>query len=112
MSQHQFPAVLADGTQARVTVGWDRPLQGYFMLIERSGRTKGDEVFAYSNLDDKNLLNSFGLSPDLQYFEEKAKEFGIAIPRPVQQAVQQDGEVNTGNWQVGYDAQGCVLTYQ
>lgn len=112
MSQHQFPAALADGSKARVTVGWDRPLQGFFMLIERSGRTKGDEVFAYSNMDDKNLLNSFGLSPDLQYFEEKAKEFGIEIPRPVQQAVLQDGEVNTGNWLVGFDSKGCVLTKQ
>lgn len=112
MSQHRFPAVLVDGTEASVTVGWDRPLQGYFMLIECSDRTRGDEGFVYSNLDDTNLLDSFGFSPDLQYFEEKAKAFGIQIPQPVQQAVLLDGEINTGNRWVSYDAQGCAQTQQ
>lgn len=131
MSQHQVETVTKDGQGVTVTLGWDRPLGGYFALVEKkavklvagAAQTQlrsdaaedgeGDESpYVYCNLDDPELLDSYGMSPDLDYFVGVLGQLGIAVPGTMLDEVRRDGEVNAGNRYVLYDAAGSVLPCQ
>ncbi len=66
-------------------MGWDRPLQYYFLVVSEDG--KEDEPL-YSNLDDESLP-VIG-TDDIGYFLEKLKELEIAVPETMIKAVQED----------------------
>lgn len=77
------------GKKVTVLAGWDRPLQGYFMVIEdRSGE------LIYSNLEDEDLTY---LEQEFEYFIEKAKSFGIQIPHNMLVRLHEDKVANIGN---------------
>jgi hypothetical protein len=99
MSQRTLITEL-EGIETTVLMGWDRPLQYHFMVIEQGGNDP-----LYSNLDDDNSEDA-----DLQYFLDKAKQFGVTIPDAMVERLKQDKENDTGNAVSYFDQQGQEST--
>lgn len=94
----------------RITLGWDRPTQGFFMtLLYLDGQPAfpelanldedddefNDEPWLYHNMFDLELG---GRQPsNLDYFNSKLGEFSISIPEAMIAAVLQDAQSNAGN---------------
>ncbi len=94
MSQHYY-VTTHQGRPVRVLMGWDRPLQGYFMVIANMDATADEPEFLYSNLDDTDLPKA---QPDnLDPFLERLRTFGIELPHSMISIAFLDGEFNTGN---------------
>ncbi len=124
MSQHLIEAVTKEGQSVMVTLGWDRPLGGYFAVVEKKRIALGEgsgafaqndddqggedenSHFVYCNLDDVELADSYGMSSDVDYFVGVLEQLGINLPATMLEAVRRDGEMNMGNMQVLYDSQG------
>ncbi len=103
MSQHIIHHQY-QGETIIITLGWDRPLQGFFMVIcalKRSG-----QGYLYSNLDDPNLISCNGLPSSLDYFLKKLAALGLTIPPSMIESVQLDGILNMGNRVVYYPTDG------
>jgi hypothetical protein len=106
-----------------ILMGWDRPLQGYFMVITRLDASSHEEaaddaseddveedlLLVYSNLDDPELAVWGGLPPMVDHFRTKLGALGLQVPAAMLEAVERDGWLNVGNHQVVYDADGRVL---
>lgn len=94
----------------RVSLGWDRPTQGFFMtLLYLDGQPAFPELAALDE-DDENFddqpwvyhnmfdLDLGGRQPgNLDHFLGKLGEFQIVVPDTMIAAVQQDAESNVGN---------------
>lgn len=93
MSQHCFDT-LHDGKKTRIVMGWDRPLQGFFMYIEKED---DEDVPYWSNLDWEDSHPR-----TLQPFIEALKALNISVPNKLLAAVVADGENNAGNRDVFY----------
>lgn len=105
MTQHYYPTE-HQGKAVTVLMGWDRRLQGYFMVIEDDDAT--DDSYVYSNLDDAELAAYAGLPPTLDPFIAKLAELGLTVPSHILEAVRCDGAENAGNRWVIYDRDGSV----
>jgi hypothetical protein len=105
MSQHYFTTSL-DGRPAFVMTGWDRPLGGYYLVIEMAA--DADEPF-YSSLNDEALLPFGGLAPTLEHFKSKLSEFGLRLPDRMIREIEADGAANVGNRHVWYDQEGGIV---
>jgi hypothetical protein len=124
MSQHLYCTTHL-GQPVEITMGWDRPLQGYFMVVTRlttaegaaggldegseDSEDEGDDAIVYSNLDDPELAVWGGLPPTVDHFRTKLDALGLQVPAAMLEAVERDGWLNVGNHQVVYDADGRVL---
>lgn len=111
MSQHRFETQTASGRQVEVTIGYDRPLNGFFLVVLDAGQDdSGDEdVLVYCNLDDIELIDLGGLTLDLEYFKRKLVLVGIALPLIIESELQEDRRLRVGNRYCEYDAQGNRL---
>jgi len=58
----------------RVRIGWDRPLQSYFLHVEYTGHK---DQLAYSSTHDPAVSRY----TELSYFIKKALEMGMRVPR-------------------------------
>jgi hypothetical protein len=96
MSAHTF-VTNQTGQHLVITIGWDGPLQGHFMTIFRASGSK-----VYSNLDDKRLKKSMGLTPDIYYFISVLTEYGIHLPQVLIDRVNNDRIENIGNCECSY----------
>lgn len=113
MSQHLFSTQHA-GKPVVVLMGWDRPLQGFFLVVEETEPRDVDEddddgSYVYSNLMDPDLIPWMGLPPTLDPFITKLQALGIAIPSRMVEEVKADAEANVGNRYVTYDASGAII---
>jgi hypothetical protein len=65
-----------------VAMGFDQPLQGFFMTIEPKDDDNPDAMpehgLIYSNLDDKDIPSP-GLSPTLDHFRKRLREMRIDV---------------------------------
>lgn len=95
MSQHVFSST-QDGRPTNITLGWDRPLQYFFMTVE-DGVT-GDLV--YCNLDHPETFRG----ADLDYYRRVLNKLGLAVPVKMLAEVAADRVSNVGNRFVKYDA--------
>lgn len=102
MSQHIFHTT-HEGRPVSVLMGWDRPLQGFFMVIQ--DESKKEEFCVYNNLDDPGLLANNGLPPTLEPFVAKLEALGIVIPMAMLEGVELDGILNAGNRYVEYSVE-------
>ena len=105
MSQHYFEST-HNGSAVTVLVGWDRPLQSYFMVIERvvAEVDFGDEVrgdYLYSHLNEPR---PFGMS--LAFYKSKLDELGIAVPDTMFAQTERDQTMNIGNRHVWHEIDG------
>ena len=98
MSQHVASSTY-QGKPITILMGWDRPLQGFYMVITYQG---GDEEMLYSNLDDPKI-DRFGMSSTLDPFLHKLEELGLTIPPTMVTEVRNDRVGNIGNRYVAYD---------
>jgi hypothetical protein len=80
-----------------ISIGWDRPLQGHFMTIHNAGGGK-----VYSNLNDKNLKKTMGLTPDIYYFISVLTEYGVRLPQILIDRVNNDRIEDVGNCECSY----------
>lgn len=103
MSQHVFISE-HEGKPVSILMGWDRPLQGYFMVIE----VDGSEDYLYENTNDVDLLPFYGLPDTLDHFIAKLGELGLAIPALMVQEIQNDARANVGNRYVKYKKDGTI----
>ncbi len=87
MSQHYFRPV----PNTVILMGWDRPLQGYFCVIEC-----GDELL-YSNLEDPILDERGGMSGSLDYLLDCVVARGLNVPQEMIAEIKADAAHNIGN---------------
>lgn len=104
MSQHIYPSSYK-GLPITILMGWDRPLQGFFMVIE----LEEAEGLIYSNLDDPKLIPFGGLPDSLEHFSEKLDELGLSVPQAMIEQIELDAAANVGNRHVLYDQAGNVV---
>lgn len=98
MSQHFYTSHY-QGRTVTVLMGWDRPLQGYFMVVTFNR----DDDPVYSNLDDPDLIPWMGFPPTLEPFVRKVDALGLQIPHEIFEQVELDGVFNVGNRHVTHD---------
>lgn len=116
MSQHCFNST-HEGQPVQITMGWDRPLQGFFMFIARTSAAPvddhdvEDDGMVYSNLYDEELLPSRGFAEDVGYFQTKLQTLGLQVPERMLQEIRNDRAQNVGNRFVNYDGAGNPLDF-
>lgn len=93
MSQHIFSSS-QHGKPIDITLGWDRPLQYFFMTVENG--VTGDIL--YSNLDDPATFGGV----DLEYYRGILSELGYSVPLKMLAEVAADRVTNAGNRFVKY----------
>lgn len=108
MSQHYLKVYHAQSScSVRVQLGWDRPLQGFYMVVVKDGE-EGLDVFdegiVYSNLDD------VGHPPDLAHFKAIASKLSLQIPDVMWRAAYLDSQHNSINKQVFYNLDGDLVS--
>lgn len=107
MSQHTC-TVFHQGLPVTILMGWDRPLQGFFMDIQwlEGSDDEDDDHYLYSNLDDPALDRFAGLPPDLEHFICILRALGLVIPAQMLLELRCDQLDNVGNRWVCHDAVG------
>jgi len=108
MSQHHF-ATMLQGRPVEVLMGWDRPLQGFFMLVSRGDAGDDEDEYLYCNLDDHALVRCGGLPAAMDHFVVQLRKLGIEVPPAMLAEVERDAVVNAGNRFVVYGADGRVV---
>jgi hypothetical protein len=72
------------GHSVKIAMGFDVPLQGYFMTVESTDENNpnADEEtgMIYSNLDDPELKKTMGFSSDIELFKKRLREMQIEVP--------------------------------
>ncbi|WP_454688223.1 hypothetical protein [Achromobacter aloeverae] len=117
MSQHHFKTNYR-GHEVTITVGWDRPLRYFFMVIPKSlemlnavpashhescdGCDECDEML-YSNLYD---AAPFALS--LEHYREVLRNIGITVPESLFIEAERDSQSDVGNRIATHTADGQV----
>jgi len=125
MSQHRFQTKTSTGREVEVTIGYDRPLNGFFLVVSVSALDTAafadvydaadeddddGDVFIYSNLDDVALIDLGGLTLDLQYFKDKLTFLGITLAPNIEHELQEDRRQRVGNRFCLYDSAGQLLS--
>lgn len=100
MSLHRYTSTRGD-RKTVVTMGWDRPLQGFFMTIIEvvpepitgiNDEAEDDEIFLFDNLEQQ-IPHPKGINGYLAELEHQ----GIDIPQQMVNEVLADGMHNVGN---------------
>lgn len=88
MSAHHFPAVTGGGEPVRVRCGYDRPLRGFYLTLERTEPEGEEESYVYSNLDDPRSDDLGMLSLDALL--TRLGEHGIRAPAGLRAELEDD----------------------
>lgn len=98
MSQHYF-TLSYKARPVQLLMGWDRPLQGYFMILQYLDNQK----YFWSNLDQA-VSHPKSLAPFLKVLAD----FEMYIPLEMIREIESDGLKNVGNKEVHHkiDASG------
>ena len=89
MSQHYFQTIYGSRPVC-VTLGWDRPLHEYFMLIEYDdGKGEADPEVLYTYLRDHQR--------SLEDYRQTLVELGLNVPETMFDEVSRDRASNVGN---------------
>ena len=86
MSQHYFDTVAKD-KELRILAGWDRPLQGFFVVVMDSD----GEVLA------SNLERPVSHPKDFNALLPLLDQFGVVLPPEMVEEIIDDGASNMGN---------------
>lgn len=100
MSQH-FYITKKNNETITICMGWDRPLQGFFMVVETNKKPQSDEdldsKYLYHNMEDEALFEYDGLCRDLEYFKKKLKKLNFSVPASMIDEIMSDAIFNVGN---------------
>lgn len=102
MSQHVFFTEFK-GAPARVQMGWDRPLQCFYLVVQLLNEPDERKAYPYSNLDDPGAEDC-----DLNYFSKKLKALGITVPETMFFETALDRCFNVGNRRMTHAADGTM----
>jgi hypothetical protein len=94
MSQHYFETVYQN-RPIEILMGWDKPAQGYYMVIEWSDEDDDDQIYLYTHLNDEDLPEQYAKT--VAPFIGRLAVLGITIPSSMLQGVLADGASNVGN---------------
>lgn len=95
-----------------VLIGWDRPLQRFFLVVEKSNIECNDDYFQdvgdyiYNNLDDKNLHDGSFQYQNLDYFKGMLANLKILVPENLWEDLLNDKKLNLGNAKTRWDLDG------
>lgn len=103
MSQHCYQSTY-QGQPITILMGWDRPLQGFFMVIHEEEK----EDYVYTNLEDPTLFSCSGFPHSLDHFQQKLIELRLSVPALMIQEIKKDAVANMGNRYVIYEHDGSV----
>lgn len=107
MSQHFLRTLLPDGRPVKIQTGWDRPLQGYYLVVERldaSEDADDDEIYLFSNL--LHMPRGVSHPKTMLSFVDRLKQIGLALPIPVLAELEDDRVTNAGNKAVIWSGDG------
>jgi hypothetical protein len=91
VSRHYFDCEHL-GQPLRITLGYDPPLNEYFLQVQSLKCEQQDPTFLYASVDDpKALVN------DLEYFHEQLAALGLSAPESLFEAVELDAARRVGN---------------
>lgn len=93
MSRHLY-CTTHQGKPVTVALGFDRPLQGFFLTV---GTGDGAEADVYCNLDDPVLFPWGGLPPTLDPLLRQLRRLQICVPFAMVEEVRRDQRHNVGN---------------
>ena len=126
MSQH-FLETTCNNHKVNLVVGWDRPLQIYFMSIDIVGEHEDatpcpccGKSLLYHYLEDAAFVSKLGSleskekTQTMDYFIEKLAEFNLTLPSKILDNLHQDKANDVGNhfvryWYDGDDLKSKVL---
>ncbi len=92
MSRHFFDCE-HDGRSVRVRLGYDRPLDEYFLHIEfRDSGVDDDHTLLYASINDPNADTE-----KLSYFAGVLATYGIKVPTSLFREVAVDAFIHVGN---------------
>lgn len=103
MSAHLMKTEV-DGRALEVQIGWDRPLQYFYLVVEDPGSTSDSPV--YSNLDDPVCARNPRVP--LEHFIKRLGELGIELPNAILEEVRRDCAGDVGNRVVEWDPAGNI----
>lgn len=95
MSRHTLETSADGGKPVRVLCGWDRPLQGYFLIVESLDDQDPGDSYLFDNL---MLEHSHPKSFD--GFYSVLRKMGIHVPEQLLTELYFDKEGNAGNKEV------------
>lgn len=95
MSRHTLETVADGGKPVRVLCGWDRPLQGYFLVVESLDEQDRSDSYLFDNL---MLEHSHPKSFD--GFYSTLRNMGIQVPEYLLVELYFDKEGNVGDKEV------------
>ena len=101
MSQHCFYTA-HEKEEIQIVMGWDRPLQGYFMVIQKD--FDGDIPF-WSNLDHEPSHPN-----NLDAFLSVLDKLNIKIPLQMIDEILEDGKNNMGNKVILHSIEDGIYT--
>ncbi len=111
MSQHYFNTQ-RNGHDVSITLGYDRPLDKYFLNVEQEGVDSDDAIDSGGQiLNDQAVfyISLYDLNApvdDMDYFREKLKSLGLIVPESLFLAVEEDAVEHVGNYVVRHFADG------
>jgi len=106
MSRHYFKTS-HEGSPITVLIGWDRPMNNFFLVIEKPAELVGNSMafdFLYTNLQERDPFNH-----DLDYYRAVLRHFQIVVPESMFIEVQRDFEKKIGNRVANHQAD-CSFT--
>lgn len=101
MSQHTLNTTTKGGIAVKVIAGWDRPLAGYFLLVERIAPKTKDKPYLFNNLD-----HCVSHPKSFSEFDAVLTMLGVVLPDAMRKEVITDGLDNVGNKLVKWDTEG------
>jgi hypothetical protein len=82
MSEHFFETTTADGVAVTVIIGYDRPLDYVFLMVEGP-----NGKMLYSNLSDPHAGT---VQCEVDYYRPILESFGITLPEGIYRDVEKD----------------------
>lgn len=108
MSQHILSLEL-NGKQVDIQMGWDRPLQEFFMNVSADLEDEDEDEDDDGVTDDYfSLYDQDADSGNLDYFIKVAAKMGITFPPAMVEQVKNDAQLNIGNRHVVWSADGSI----
>ncbi len=101
MSQHSIETTDANGRAVTVIIGYDRPLNYVFCLVElRNIEPDIEDWLLYNNLADPKVGTR---QQDVGYFKSVLDNMGISVPMAMFEQVEADQAGRVGNREVRYE---------
>lgn len=105
MTAHYTRVNTSNGT-ATVQLGWDAPLQGFYMVVWQE--KSSSDAYLYSNLADPKLASSMGMASSPDYFKPVLASIGLTIPDVMFAQADRDARTGVRVREVWYTADGAI----